>query len=502
MTLLLACVFVLLHASAIVLLPASAMQASYAFLVAAPLLAWLAALQRSARDGWRHSRGWLLVAAAMALWTLGMVASLRQDLFLDNANSAPGDSTLLFILYGVPIMLAVSSSYVEGESAWVQVVDAAMAIMLGCLFYVHTFSLLTLEGASSMQQTVAVAAMYDTENLFLLIATAIRLLASDRRGEHHFYRTVAVFAALYAVVSFYYNHFVALGDHPEFGSLRDPLIDVPFLTFAVMAWRHADALPARQRPSPMLVRLVRSASPLLMAIALLVVSIIVLKERFYLGVAGIVTAVLGYGARTTLIQLRHIATEEDLRQQSDALAAMAHTDSLTGLANRRVLDQALEQEWSRPGMARHIVALLMIDIDYFKQLNDTAGHPAGDACLRQVGVALRGASGRSGDVLVRYGGEEFALLMPDSSLHAGLLVAERLRASVQALAIDNAASPHGVVTVSVGVASAMGGEQTPETLIARADAALYEAKRRGRNQIASWAERADQLPSDHSPSDS
>jgi diguanylate cyclase (GGDEF)-like protein len=222
-----------------------------------------------------------------------------------------------------------------------------------------------------------------------------------------------------------------------------------------------------------------------MAIALLVVGIIVLKERFYLGVAGIVMAVIGYGARTTLIQLKHIATEEDLRQQSDALAAMAHTDSLTGLANRRVLDQALEQEWCRPGMARHTVALLMIDIDYFKQLNDTAGHPAGDACLRRIGAALRAASGRDGDVLVRYGGEEFALLMPDSSLHAGLLVAERLRASVQALAIENEASPHGVVTVSVGVASAMGGEQTPDALVARADAALYEAKRRGRNQAVS-----------------
>jgi diguanylate cyclase (GGDEF)-like protein len=118
-------------------------------------------------------------------------------------------------------------------------------------------------------------------------------------------------------------------------------------------------------------------------------------------------------------------------------------------------------------------------------LNDTAGHQAGDVCLRRVGAALRAASGRDGDVLARYGGEEFALLMPDSSLHAGLLVAERLRASVQALAIDNEASPHGVVTVSVGVASAMGGEQTPDALVARADAALYEAKRRGRNQALS-----------------
>ena len=284
MTLLLACVFILLHASAVFFLPAFAMQASYVFLVLAPLVAWFAALHRSARDGWRHSRGWLLMAGAMALWTLGMVASLRQDLFLDNGNAAPGDSTLLFILYGVPVMLAVSASNMEGDSPWVRAIDAALAVALGCLFYVHTFSLLTLEGSSTVQQTIAVAIMYDTENAFLLAAAAIRLLASDRRGEHRFYRAVVVFAGLYAVVSFYYNHAVALGDHPDFGSLRDPLIDVPFLAFALEAWRDADAPTRRRPPSATLVRLVRSGSPLLLAIALLAMGIIVLRERFYLGV--------------------------------------------------------------------------------------------------------------------------------------------------------------------------------------------------------------------------
>ena len=497
MTLLLACVFILLHASAVFFLPAFAMQASYVFRVLAPLVAWFAALHRSARDGWRHSRGWLLMAGAMALWTLGMVASLRQDLFLDNGNAAPGDSTLLFILYGVPVMLAVSASNMEGDSPWVRAIDAALAVALGCLFYVHTFSLLTLEGSSTVQQTIAVAIMYDTENAFLLAAAAIRLLASDRRGEHRFYRAVVVFAGLYAVVSFYYNHAVALGDHPDFGSLRDPLIDVPFLAFALEAWRDADAPTRRRPPSATLVRLVRSGSPLLLAIALLAMGIIVLRERFYLGVTGIVVAVLGYGARTTLIQAQHIETEEGLRRQSDELATMALTDSLTGLANRRALDEALEKEWQRPGMARRTATVLMIDVDHFKSFNDHGGHPAGDACLRRVGDALRAAVGRNGDVLARYGGEEFALLLPDSTLHAGLHVAERLLSAVHALAIEHPASPHGVVTVSIGVASAVAGDQPAAELVAQADAALYEAKRRGRNQVVALPA---QPRSDHRPS--
>lgn len=483
MTLLLACVFVLLHASAIFFLPAFAMQASYVFLLAAPALACAAALRRSARDGWRHSRGWLLAALAMASWTLGMAASLRQDLFLANANAAPGDSTLLFILFGVPIVLAVSASYVEGESVLVRVLDAALALALGYLFYVHTFSLITLHGADSMIQALQVASMLDAENLFLLIASAIRLSAADRRGERHFYRAMVVFTGLYAVITFYYNHFVALGDHPDFGSLRDPLIDVAFLAFAIEAWRDHEPVPAARQPSPGLVRLVRSASPLLMALALLVVAIIVLRERFYLGVTGIVVAVLGYGARTTLTQVQHIKTEEGLQQRSHTFEIMAHTDSLTGLPNRRALDELLEQVWGRTGPSRLSITVLMIDIDYFKQLNDRDGHPAGDACLRRIGEALASAAGRRGDVLGRYGGEEFALVMPGGSLQAGLVVAERLRHTVESLAIAHAGSPHGVVTVSIGVASAMAGEKPLDALIASADSALYEAKRRGRNRV-------------------
>ncbi len=483
MTLLLACVFVLLHASAIFFLPAFAMQASYVFLLAAPALASATALRRAARGGWRYSRGWLLAALAMASWTLGMAASLRQDLFLDNANAAPGDSTLLFILFGVPIVLAVSASYVEGESALVRAIDAALALALGYLFYVHTFSLITLHGADSMIQALRVASMLDAENLFLLAASAIRLSAADRRSERHFYRATVVFTGLYAVTCFYYNHFVALGDHPDFGSLRDPLIDVAFLAFAIEAWRDHEPAPAVRPPSPSLVRLVRSASPLLMALALLVVAIIVLRERFYLGVAGIVAAVLGYGARTTLTQVQHIKTEEGLQQRSHAFELMAHTDSLTGLPNRRAVDEVLEQAWARPGPNRPRLTVLMIDVDYFKQLNDSCGHPAGDACLRRIGEALAAAAGRRDDVLGRYGGEEFALVMPDASLQAGLVVAERLRHAVASLAMTNVGSPHGVVTVSIGVASTFAGEKPLDALVASADSALYEAKRRGRNQV-------------------
>lgn len=483
MTLLLACMFVLLHLSAIFFLPALAMQVSYVFLIAAPALACVAAVRRSQRDGWTRSRGWMLAAMSMALWTLGILASLRQDLFLANANISPGDSTLLFILYGVPIVLAVSASYVEGEAVLVRVIDAALALALGYLFYVQTFSLLTLQGASSRTQALMVLSMLDAENLFLLAASTIRFVASERTAEHRFYRAMVIFTGLYAVATFYYNRFVALGNHPDFGSLRDPLIDVPFLALALQAWRDPDGRRLMRRRSLTLTRIVRSGSPLLMALALLVVSIIVLREHFYLGVAGIGVAVLGYGTRTILTQLKHIQAQDGLLKKSHALDELAHTDSLTGLANRRALDEALDREWILHESASQSVALLMIDIDYFKQLNDRYGHPAGDACLRVVSRALQTAAGRSGDALGRYGGEEFALVMSGSSLQAALKVAERLRAAVEKLAIANADSPYGIITVSIGAASCLAGERPLEALMAAADSALYAAKQQGRNRV-------------------
>lgn len=484
MTMLLACTFLFLHAAAIGFLPQASKQASYAFLIAAPLLAAIVALRRCQRDGWRRSRGWILAAASMLSWTLGMLASLRQNLFLANANAAPGDSTLLFILYGVPIILAVSASYVEGESVIVRGIDAALALMLGYLFYVHTFSLITLQGAGSVDQAQQVVSMFDAENLFLAAACLLRLSASERSHEFHYYRSLAVFTVLYVTCSSFYNRAVTLGGHPDFGSWWDPVIDLPFLAFALLAWRDADPARPRHRPSVLLARVVRSGSPLLMALGLLVVAIVVLQDRFYLGITGIVLAVLGFGARSTLTQVQHIQTEEGLLLQSQTFEELALTDSLTGLPNRRALDEVLRREWRHHSHVRQSVTLLMIDIDYFKQLNDRYGHPVGDACLRQVSETLRGAIGRRGDELGRYGGEEFALVMAGASIDAGLSVAERMRSTIERLGIANEDSPSGVVTISVGVASAFAGDIALDELIARADSALYVAKRRGRNQIA------------------
>jgi diguanylate cyclase (GGDEF)-like protein len=127
----------------------------------------------------------------------------------------------------------------------------------------------------------------------------------------------------------------------------------------------------------------------------------------------------------------------------------------------------------------------MVDIDNFKALNDTYGHQAGDECLKRVAGALAETLRRAGDVAARYGGEEFAVILPATDAEGACVLAEEIRAGVHALGIPHQKSEHGVVTVSLGVASMVAREtRAPEELVAAADRALYVSKNAGRNRIS------------------
>jgi diguanylate cyclase len=185
---------------------------------------------------------------------------------------------------------------------------------------------------------------------------------------------------------------------------------------------------------------------------------------------------------TTVVELQR--TQDDLESANQRLLDLSTRDQLTGLANRRLFDERLAEDWSRARRQGTPLALILADLDHFKRLNDSLGHPAGDACLREVARSFRDTLRRSLDLVARYGGEEFALLLPDTALEAALEVAEELRHGVESLGI--AADGEGAtrVTASFGVAVVQPGEDNqPQTLIEAADRALYRAKRGGRNQV-------------------
>lgn len=180
--------------------------------------------------------------------------------------------------------------------------------------------------------------------------------------------------------------------------------------------------------------------------------------------------------------------EKDMANLNRRLDELARTDSLTGLANRRVFDATLAAEVQRSARAGLPLGLLLIDIDHFKDFNDRHGHIAGDACLRQIGQALLRTVSRPADLVARYGGEEFAVILPDTDAPGAWALAQRLLAQIRRLSIDHGAESASLVTVSIGVASQRGGDDIdPLRLVRSADAALYRAKAEGRNRAVADA---------------
>lgn len=185
-----------------------------------------------------------------------------------------------------------------------------------------------------------------------------------------------------------------------------------------------------------------------------------------------------------------VRTHVTLKLQSDLLRQMVFIDGLTGVHNRRFFDERIQDELQRCTRDHRPLALVLLDVDFFKRFNDRYGHQAGDECLRQVAAAVRSAVRRPGDVVARYGGEEFACIVPDTDESGALALSFRIGEAVRTLAIPHERSEVAdVVTVSLGIACvpALAAGRPPtshDELVAAADRLLYRAKSAGRGQAA------------------
>ena len=205
-----------------------------------------------------------------------------------------------------------------------------------------------------------------------------------------------------------------------------------------------------------------------------------------------VTGPLFYYVRVRRLRSQKEALEQvvaartaEVEAANSRLERLAREDGLTGVANRRLLDERLEEEWRRAFRMKMPLAYLLLDVDFFKAYNDRLGHQNGDACLKAVAAAMAARLERAGELVGRYGGEEFAAILPAASRADARAVAEHVRADVLGLALPHPGSTVApVVTVSIGFAWAepwVGG--SPDELVAAADSALYRAKQAGRNRV-------------------
>jgi diguanylate cyclase (GGDEF)-like protein len=174
-----------------------------------------------------------------------------------------------------------------------------------------------------------------------------------------------------------------------------------------------------------------------------------------------------------------------LKMMTNLLESMAWMDGMTGIPNRRRLDEALDIEWNRAQRSGSPLSLILADIDYFKEYNDHYGHVAGDECLKAVAAALAASVTRAGDLVARYGGEEFVLLMPNTAIAGARLLAEQLRSCIESRQIPHAySSTSRWVTISAGYASIVPKPEIgASALQEEADRMLYLAKKSGRNRV-------------------
>ncbi len=224
---------------------------------------------------------------------------------------------------------------------------------------------------------------------------------------------------------------------------------------------------------------------LLLAFCALLVSV---SDRVYLSFRNMIS--LTWERETMAQELGDltISLRDRNRQLRDArrmLTDLANIDELTGLGNRRLVNKVLRDEINRARRANSSVAVILMDVDFFKDYNDHYGHPAGDTVLKRLADLMERATARAGEVVGRYGGEEFILVLPGATIHSALRTAERLKELVIAEAIPHEKSAiGGIITVSQGVVSVMpDAELTPTDLVKLADKALYRSKHKGRNTI-------------------
>jgi two-component system cell cycle response regulator len=189
----------------------------------------------------------------------------------------------------------------------------------------------------------------------------------------------------------------------------------------------------------------------------------------------------------TLTQIKRKRYNDRLRTSVRQTIELAVTDSLTGLHNRRYLDNHLKVLFNRAAARSRALSVCITDIDRFKSVNDTYGHDAGDEVLREFAARIR-STVRGADLACRYGGEEFVVVMPDTDADAAASIAERLRDIIERTPFHLKGTGTAIsITASLGIACNSMGAETPEQLLKQADRALYEAKNAGRNRVVAAA---------------
>lgn len=469
-----------IHLAVLVAEPARVLSWSYLFVLAV-LLFTLALGGRRLRLSVLHNR------PLWALLTVALVAQLAAFglLFADSLVNPQGtlvafDPTLYFCLGSLFLTIAAVYNPTGPLHRWMSILDGVLACAIAGLFYILLHRIIGA-GSSDVSTASFIMWMFDAMALFVAACATLRFAATKRADERRFYFVLLMFSWTELIFPAIHNRFILASE----SYIPELCLDLPFVVLGLLLSRRRTVWFRGYRASRRTRIVVGSLSPFVLSLALCLVAFAQFGRNDILAIGAIMLGIASYAVRVALMLGHHLYLEGELKHLQRGLRQTVVHDELTRLLNRRGFNRIFTSEWERSAALNLPLAVAMVDIDMFKAFNDTYGHLAGDDCLAAVARALQNeASLHSGVTVSRYGGEEFAVLLTGGDRARAEHALQRLRLRVEALQIQNRRSPHGVVTVSAGLADRIGGEYAgKEKLLDAADKALYAAKHAGRNCI-------------------
>jgi diguanylate cyclase (GGDEF)-like protein len=446
----------------------------------------------------RLTRG--ILSAKWYMLTTAFVVRLGRDLamlfgayYLHFEPERAWLHSAIGLLYGVPILFALSSSDDDNEPYAFAWFDGIQLVLIASLFVFDLFPGVSLNpGASWLAiSTEDVGRLRDFELLGLILLSIARIYAAATSHMRALYANLVALLVPGLLVNhlndYIVEHSTSIHYRETPGHLIFALTDLPPLLFVLLTITGIRLIPIKSAThgSLLVASMIRLGSPVFFAIAVLLLSVQAIPTPAHIGVWASCAGLIIYGARSAFLQLRYQRTQTGLLVAQSELLAVSRKDPLTGLYNRRWFDQTHRHEWTHAQRGGHAIALLIVDIDYFKEFNDAAGHKAGDECLIAVAAALESQLQREGDSVARYGGEEFAIILPFTESNGARIVAERLREAIIRLRYVHPGPERQFVSISIGVASIIPAKLSTNSdeLFLLADTALYQAKQLGRNRV-------------------
>ncbi len=467
-------VLMTLHAGLVTALPPLHGVVSSACLAIGPAVAamacWRAAFVAEAelRPNWR------LAALAFLFWTSGSLLSLWIPMDL---SAGPVDFS--YFLCSLALLLALTVSEIDRPRSLFLLLDGLQALLGAVLGYTVIFGAVPF---SSQQLTplsgTSILSIYDVENVCMAALASLRFLGGNRSpSRRHFDRTMLLFTLIFGVMGSVYDHIA-----PADASALDVMLDPAFLVVAGAAGLGMRSVSDSDRTRTPFAAFVDSVGPMFLTAALLVVGAWIARQQVVAGITSILVAVAIYALRVSLLHARCLVTQQDLRQAKDRLERLSLEDGLTGVGNRRAFDSALSILWAAAKQGEAPLAVLFVDVDFFKKYNDRHGHPMGDRCLVRVAEVLRELARPQRGLVARYGGEEFAVLLPATSGQAALATALQARQAIASLDLMDRSGVSAPVTASIGFALST-QLHSEEAFLLVADDALYRAKHKGRDRV-------------------